>query len=78
MQKVYDIYVELIKNTDIKLDNGSDAIEYVYKISYKILENDGTFRRDIESDAARPQFYTVIDDGISLLITDVSYTYTAE
>ena len=45
--------------------------EYVYKLQYKIMENDGTFRDDILSDGVKPQFYTLIDDGANLLITDV-------
>lgn len=77
MQKIYDITVELIASADKKNDDGSDVIEYVYKLSYKILENDGTFRSDIESDANRSQFYTVTDDGASVKITAVSYSYTA-
>ena len=33
--------------------------EYVYKFEYKIMKNDGVFRRDLESDAVRPQFVTI-------------------
>ena len=51
--------------------NGKIVTEYVYKLQYKIMENDGTFRDDILSDGVKPQFYTLIDDGANLLITDV-------
>ncbi len=74
MQKIYDITVELISSADKKSHDGVDVIEYIYKVSYKILENDGTFRSDIESDAVRGQFYTIVDDGSSLSITSVSYS----
>lgn len=70
MQKVYDIVLERI---DAK-DNTGDSV-YVYKVSYKILENDGTFRDDVLSDGVRAQYYTIVDDGYELKITDVSYTY---
>lgn len=74
MQKLYDMVIEFIVSTDTEGPDGRAITEYVYKISYKILENDGTFRSDIESDASRPQFFTVVDDGEGLSITSVSYT----
>lgn len=74
MQKLYDMVIEYIVSTDTDGSDGRPVTEYVYKISYKILENDGTFRSDIESDASRPQFFTVVDDGEGLSITSVSYT----
>lgn len=70
MQKIYDMRMEYIKSTDV-----GSTTAYVYKITYKILENDGTFRDDMVSDAERPQFYTLVDDGIAIKITDVSYSY---
>lgn len=70
MQKVYDIVLERI---DVKDDAGNST--YIYKVSYKILENDGTFRDDVLSDGVRPQYYTIVDDGVELKITAVSYTY---
>lgn len=74
MQKLYDMVIEFIVSTDAVNSDGRHVTEYVYKLSYKILENDGTFRSDIESDASRPQFFTVVDDGETFSITSVSYT----
>ena len=73
MQKVYDMRMELI-NT---VYNQSEII-YVYKISYKIMENDGTFRDDVVSDAERAQFYSIVDTGDEIKITDVSYSYSVK
>ncbi len=70
MQKIYDICIEFIKATD-----SYTSTEYVYKVSYKILENDGTFRDDMPSDAERPQFYTVADYGSVIEILSVDYSF---
>lgn len=70
MQKVYDIKLERISAFD-----SADKTAYVYKVSYKIMKNDGTFRNDVKSDAERPQFYTIVDNGREIKITDVSYSY---
>ncbi len=66
MQKLYDIKIQVIENSDTR---------YVYKLTYKIMENDGTFRDDMVSDAERPQFYTMVETANGLAITDVSYSY---
>ncbi len=70
MQRVYDMKLERISS----FDNANNTV-YVYKVSYKIMKNDGTFRNDVKSDAERPEFYTIIDDGREIKITDVSYSY---
>ena len=70
MQRVYDIKLEQISVVDTATHS-----EYVYKVSYKIMKNDGTFRNDVKSDGERPQFYTIVDDGTYIKITDVSYSY---
>ena len=70
MQRVYDIKLERISAFD-----SSDETAYVYKVSYKIMKNDGTFRNDVKSNAERAQFYTIVDNGREIKITDVSYSY---
>ena len=54
-QRIYDITVRLLNEAE--LDDETDVINY--EISYKIMRNDGTFRRDIGSDMARTQYLTV-------------------
>ena len=45
--------------------------EYVYVVEYKIHENNGTYRKDIESDANRPQYFVINDSTGELLIMDI-------
>lgn len=63
-QKLYDINVKF-KST--KAVDG--ATSYIYYVTYKIFENNGTFRNDIESDSARMLVYElyVYDDDTVLI-----------
>ncbi len=74
MQKLYDIEVEYISRSEITV-GGKAVDKYIYKFTYKIMENDGTFRNDLVSDATRAQYYTLIDDGETVKISDISYSY---
>lgn len=74
MQKLYNIEVEYLSESDIT-KNGRTVTQYIYKFSYMIMENDGTFRDDMVSDATRPQYYTLIEEDGSIKISDVSYIY---
>lgn len=67
-QRIYDIEVE---NKGEEKDEKSGNITYVYTVSYKILKNDGTFRKDIGSDMSRKQYFTVLDNGADLYITSI-------
>ena len=51
-QRIYDINVRFLNEEEI--DDDSFIINY--EIEYKIMRNDGTFRRDIGSDMARTQY----------------------
>ncbi len=70
MQKLYDMKVEFLNKKE-----SESTIEYYYRVSYKIMENDGTFRDDLISDAVKAQFYVITDFGYEMKITDVSYKY---
>lgn len=75
MQKIYDMEMEYITEWDENID-GIPCTVYVYKVGYKILENDGTFRADIQYDNAKiPLFFTLIDAGSSVKISAVSNKY---
>ena len=74
MQKLYNIEIEYISSSDIRLNN-VDVVQYIYRITYMIMKNDGTFRGDLVSDAMRSQYYTVIEGGDSIKISDISYSY---
>ena len=49
MQRLYDI--ELVKQKNYYDKDGN--VVCVFKLDYKILKNDGTFRRDIDSSSSR-------------------------
>lgn len=66
-QMVYDIHAELLSESD-----SDGASVYAYIVSYKIARNNGTFRRDITSDASRPVL-VILKGNESLKITDISY-----
>ncbi len=54
MQKIYDIEVYAL-SSDIK-----DGVAYeTYKVSYKIQENNGTFRADVSSNESKPVAITL-------------------
>lgn len=67
-QMVYDMTVELLLSSG---ENGCN--EYVFDVSYKIFENNGTFRDDIYSNASRTQRITVDDSEGDIKITSVQY-----
>ncbi len=52
-QKLYDINVKYKSTTALE----GDVTSYIYYVDYKIFENNGTFRNDIESDASRTLVY---------------------
>lgn len=59
MQRVYDIMLHF-QYSERKTDqSGIVYEEHVYKFEYKIMKNDGVFRRDLQSDAVRPQYITI-------------------
>lgn len=75
MQKLYNINITKLSKTD-KTDNNGEYTEYVYRVSYMIMKNDGTFRSDMGSDAARPQELTIIYREDVYKITGVAtYSY---
>ena len=57
MQRLYDI--ELSKLRDYYDENGMRV--YVFKLDYKIMKNNGTFRRDIDSSTSRTKTIYVTD-----------------
>ncbi|MCI8331387.1 MAG: hypothetical protein HFE78_00970 [Clostridiales bacterium] len=70
MQKVYDVLVSY-KGTAKGVERYGEA--EVFDLSYCIMENNGTFRRDIASDSPRTQIIYLVhtDDGYK--IHEVSY-----
>lgn len=76
-QKVYAIEVTLLR--EAFLENGDANGEYVgstvyyFDVSYKIKDNDGTFRRDILSDESVPLIFEIIETNGEIKINDISF-----
>ena len=62
-QKIFDIQIQ--RRFDIPVDEKEERLYdvYYYLISYKIYENDGMFRDDIDEYSSRPQVIKVIIDS---------------
>ncbi len=59
-QQIYDITVELYSE-ESKSEGGIAYDEVIYKVRYKIHENNGTYRDNIVSDVSRPQYFVMND-----------------
>lgn len=69
-QMIYDIEVEQL--TEVSNDDGT--INWTFNVTYKIRQNDGTFRNDLDSDATKTLYYELIcnKDG-KVLIDYITY-----
>ena len=76
MQKLYDIEIEKLSVTEGEDERG-EYRRHIYRISYMIMRNDGTFRSDLGSDEIRPQELTVTERDGKLAITGIAtYSYS--
>lgn len=71
-QQVYDI---LVSRESVEQVNSEGKLytEYIVMIEYKIHENNGTFRRDIESDVSRPQYFVINNSTGAYKIMEIAY-----
>ncbi len=61
-QKIYDICIRRYTlSSGFRVPAGYDEV-YVYGLTYKIKDNNGSLRRDMGSDASHEQFITVVVD----------------
>lgn len=71
MQQIYEISVKPLLNGQAEGNTDTET----YLVSYKIRQNNGTFRSDIGSDAERAQLYQLTErDGEMLIVSIVPYT----
>lgn len=70
-QRIYDINIRFLNEE--KIDDESFFVNY--EIEYKIMRNDGTFRRDIGSNMARTQFLTLKFTEDDLFISNISSVF---
>ena len=57
-QRIYETVFHEISFTETE-ENGVPVLNYEFKVEYKIQRNDGTFRKDLESDAVKAQYLTI-------------------
>ena len=69
-QRVYDIMFTEKSRKEIT-EYGETFFRYEFKAEYKIMRNDGTFRRDLASDSIKGQYLTIEMRSDSILITQV-------
>lgn len=72
MQKIYG--AEVLKLSELLINDGSEYIgwtRYTFRVSYKIMANDGTFRIDIPSDTAVPQIFELLYNGETIKINSI-------
>lgn len=64
MQKVYDVNITYVRSESIDDDSGNYT-KSLYVLEYKILKNNGTFRRDIGA-GSKKQYFTlkITDDNV--------------
>ena len=72
MQKVYNIEIEKLSETLLEEGAYAGCKRYTFRVAYMILDNNGTFRRDVGSDAAVPEIFELLEDETSLKIYSVS------
>lgn len=73
MQRIYDRRVSVISSAVIE-DKENPYYGYtvlLFEVSYKILRNDGTFRRDITGDEVKPIILELLDSGSSIKLNSI-------
>lgn len=69
-QQIYDIKV-VIQSSGRVSEDGLSYDEYVFKVTYKIHENNGTYRNTIVSDVSRPEYFIINNSTGELLVMDI-------
>lgn len=76
MQKLYDINISLFKAEERETKNGVVKSE-IYEVSYRIFENNGTFRGDISSMETKTLVYELYITGGDIGINAIGYRKNA-
>lgn len=62
MQGIYDIHVNWVTQT---AREDSDSYTEIYEVSYRIFENNGTYRKDILPDETKTRVFEIkVDNGV--------------
>jgi hypothetical protein len=73
MQKLYDIEVTFMKSELPKDGALSGYAVYYFNVSYRIKDNDGTFRRDIRSDESNTLLFEIVEKDGKAAINDIFF-----
>ena len=64
MQGIYDVHINLFRSDIVDAENNS--VREIYEVSYRIFENNGTFRTDILPDETRTLVFEInINSGVA-------------
>ncbi len=64
MQGIYDVHINMYRSDVVAED--SDSVREIYEVSYRIFENNGTFRSDILPDETRTLVFEInIANGVA-------------
>lgn len=77
MQMLYDINVILFSRESREVDGRTVTVD-VYEVSYRIFENNGTFRGDISSGDTRTLVYELYIEGENAAINAIGYRKNAD
>ena len=74
-QKLYDITIVEVSQTEKSDENGNNYTEYYYRLEYSIRHNNGSLRTDVGSDEMRPQ-HIYLSDRSGIVLIDKLIVYT--
>ena len=69
-QQIYSISIVPEREERVSKD-GVSYDEYIFTVTYRIHENNGTYRNTIESDVSRPQIFIVNDSTGEFKVMDI-------
>ena len=72
VQMLYDIRVDQSHSASTATFKGETVNVYHFSVSYKIFENNGTFRRDIASNQSVTQYYDLVYYKDQMLLNNIS------
>lgn len=72
-QKIYNITIIEVSESEKKDSNGNVYTEYYYKLDYMIRHNNGSLRNDVGSDGIKTQ-HIILSDRTGEVLIDTIYT----
>lgn len=72
-QKLYNITIIEVSQSEKTDENGKTYTEYYYKLDYMIRHNNGSLRKDVGSDGIKTQ-HIILSDRTGLVLIDTIYT----